>query len=139
MFDNWIYVENLQVAKICKYQTSMNIFLLMSLRISERPRLNVRASGKILLVNKFYGQATKGMRWMPWHLKAMKDVKSCDKQRWGALIHWPVDVRMGEPYILLPEYIRQKEPTEGSEPSQYLEEKKTTVIPLVAASERGTA
>jgi hypothetical protein len=29
--------------------------------------------------------------------------------------------------------------TEGSEPSQYLEEKKTTVIPLVAASERGQA
>jgi hypothetical protein len=29
--------------------------------------------------------------------------------------------------------------TQGSEPSQYLEENKTTVIPLVAASERGTA
>ena len=29
--------------------------------------------------------------------------------------------------------------TQGSEPSQYLEEEKTTVIPLVAASERGTA
>ena len=46
---------------------------------------------------------------------------------------------MGEPYILLPEFIGQKELTEGSEPSQYLEEEKTTVIPLVAASERGTA
>ena len=46
---------------------------------------------------------------------------------------------MGEPFKLLPEFIGQKEPTEGSEPSQYLEEKKTTVIPLVAASERGTA
>jgi len=29
--------------------------------------------------------------------------------------------------------------TWGSEPSQYPEEEKTTVIPLVAASERGTA
>ena len=29
--------------------------------------------------------------------------------------------------------------TEGSEPSQYLEEEKTIVIPSVAASERGTA
>ena len=29
--------------------------------------------------------------------------------------------------------------TEGSEPSQYLQEQKTRVIPLVAASERGTA
>ena len=82
-----------------------------------------------LLVNKFYGQATKGMRWMPWHLKAMKDVKSCDKRRRGAHIHWPVDFRMGEPYILLLESIEQKELTEGSEPSQYLEEEKTTVIP----------
>ena len=35
--------------------------------------------------------------------------------------------------------IGQEEQTQGSEPSQYLEEEKTTVIPLVAASERGTA
>ena len=92
-----------------------------------------------LLVNKFYGQATKGMRWMPWHFKTMKDVKSCDKRRLGAPIHWPVDLRMGEPFKLLPEFIGQQESTQGSEPSQYLKEKKTTVIPLVAASERGTA
>ena len=46
---------------------------------------------------------------------------------------------MGEPYILISEYIGYKEPTQGSEPSQYLKEKKTIVIPLVAASERGTA
>jgi hypothetical protein len=46
---------------------------------------------------------------------------------------------MGEPYILLPEFIGQKEPTWGSEPSQYPEEKKTKVIPPVAASENGTA
>ncbi len=37
------------------------------------------------------------------------------------------------------EYIGGREPTQGSEPSQYLEEKKATAIPLVAASERGTA
>ena len=46
---------------------------------------------------------------------------------------------MGEPYIRLLEYIEQKELTQGSEPSQYLKEEKTTVIPLVAASERGIA
>ena len=46
---------------------------------------------------------------------------------------------MGEPYKLLPEFIGKKEPTRGSEPSQYPEEKKTTVIPSVAASERGLA
>jgi len=39
-----------------------------------------------LLVSKFYGQATKGIRWMPWHIEAMKDVASCDKLRRGASI-----------------------------------------------------
>jgi hypothetical protein len=34
--------------------------------------------------SKFYGQATKGGRWMPWHIEAMKDVASCDKPRRGA-------------------------------------------------------
>ena len=37
------------------------------------------------------------------------------------------------------EYIGGYELTQGSEPSQYLEEKKATAIPSVAASERGTA
>jgi hypothetical protein len=37
------------------------------------------------------------------------------------------------------EYIGLWKATEGSEPSQYLQEKKTIVIPLVAASERGRA
>jgi hypothetical protein len=46
---------------------------------------------------------------------------------------------MGEPYILLLEFIGQKELTEGSEPSQYLEEEKITMIPGVAASETGPA
>jgi hypothetical protein len=46
---------------------------------------------------------------------------------------------MGEPYILLPEFIGQKELTEGSEPSQYLEEEKIIMILGVAASETGPA
>ena len=37
------------------------------------------------------------------------------------------------------EYIGGCEPTQGSEPSQYLEENKSTEIPKVAASEIGTA
>jgi hypothetical protein len=37
------------------------------------------------------------------------------------------------------EYIGGCEPTQGSEPSQYLEEEKATAIPPVAASESGTA
>jgi hypothetical protein len=32
----------------------------------------------------FYGQATKSVRWMPWHREAMKDVVSCDKLRGAA-------------------------------------------------------
>ena len=92
-----------------------------------------------LLINKFYGQATKGKRWMPWHFEAMKDVKSCDKQRLEAHIRWAVDFRMGEPNNSYLSKIGYVELTQGSEPSQYLKEKKTIVIPLVAASERGTA
>ena len=46
---------------------------------------------------------------------------------------------MGEPYKRLSEYIGENELTQGSEPSQYLKEEKTTVIPGVAASEIGTA
>ncbi len=37
------------------------------------------------------------------------------------------------------EYIGEEKQTPGSEPSQYREEEKTTVIPLVVASERGRA
>ena len=32
----------------------------------------------------FEYQATKGIRWMPWRWKAMKDVASCDKPRLAA-------------------------------------------------------
>ena len=36
---------------------------------------------ELFILSKFYGQATKGIRWMPWRVKAMKDVASCDKLR----------------------------------------------------------
>ena len=45
----------------------------------------------------------------------------------------------GNPRQRPAEYIGGYELTQGSEPSQYLEENKTNVIPLVAASERGRA
>ncbi len=32
----------------------------------------------------FYGQATKGVRWMPRQREAMKDVVSCEKLRGAA-------------------------------------------------------
>ena len=51
---------------------------------------------------------------------------------------------MGKPPLANPkgstaEYIGGEKATQGSEPSQYLQEEKTKVIPLVAASERGIA
>jgi hypothetical protein len=51
---------------------------------------------------------------------------------------------MGKPTLVNPEvssaeYIGGEKATWGSEPSQYPQEEKTIVIPLVAASERGTA
>jgi hypothetical protein len=51
---------------------------------------------------------------------------------------------MGKPPLANPEgstaeSIGGEKTTQGSEPSQYLQDKKTIVIPLVAASERGTA
>jgi hypothetical protein len=36
------------------------------------------------VLGKFYGQATKGVRWMPWRQQTTKDVASCDKPRGAA-------------------------------------------------------
>jgi hypothetical protein len=44
-----------------------------------------------------------------------------------------------EPQDPFPEYIGGREPTRGSETSQYPEEEKSNEIPSVAASERGRA
>jgi hypothetical protein len=46
----------------------------------------------------------------------------------------------GQPSVsLLSECIGQEEQTQGTETSKYLEEKKSTETPSVAASERGSA
>ena len=81
---------------------------------------------------------------MPWHQEAMKDVASCDKPRGVANKLRSGDFRMGKPdssYVESPptESIGREERTKGSETSQYLEEKKSSEIPLVVASERGRA
>ena len=50
----------------------------------------------------------KGIWWMPWQLKAMKDVAGCDKPRWEVNTLWPADVRMGKPTsfeVSITEYI----------------------------------
>ena len=74
----------------------------------------------------------------------MKDVVSCEKPRGGANNLRAGDFRMWQPFWShvqksSAESIGRVKTTEGTETSKYLQEKKTTVIPYVAASERGTA
>ena len=81
---------------------------------------------------------------MPWRQTAMKDVVTCDKPRGEGLHSLIRGFPNGETHpdkigVRPAESIGGCEPTQGSEPSQYLEEKKATAIPLVAASESGTA
>ena len=49
------------------------------------------------------------------------------------------ETHRGKTAVRPDEFIVGHEQTQGSEPSQYLKEKKTTVIPKVVASEIGTA
>ena len=81
---------------------------------------------------------------MPWQKKAMKDVASCEKPREAASRRYIRGCPNGETQygqtILRPnEYIVGYEQTQGSEPSQYLKEKKETSIAKVVASEIATA
>ncbi len=81
---------------------------------------------------------------MPWHKQAMKDVVTCDKPRIGGSNPGPGDLRMEQSLQsnvckLCTEFIGAEESTQGTETSQYLKEKKTIVISLVAASEKETA
>jgi len=46
-------------------------------------------------------QASKGVRRMPWHREAMKDVATCDKPRFAGS-KLPVDLRMGKPRLANP-------------------------------------
>ena len=96
----------------------------------------------------------KSIWWMPWHVQAMKDVARCDKRRGVVSKLWSGDFRMGNPpspflsdYLWmiwerwiryhLSEYIALVKQTQGTETSQYLEEKTSTEIPVVVASEPG--
>ena len=86
---------------------------------------------------------------MPWHWSAMKDAKSCDKPRIAVLSDHPWISEWGNlrratavgQSILSAARPAEIWPanTRGSETSQYPMEQKTKVIPLVAASECGTA
>ena len=79
---------------------------------------------------------------MPWHWEPKKDVVICDKPRGvdkQTLIRGSPngETQLDSIQLFLPEYIGQVKGTWGSETSQYPQEEKTTVIPLVVASEPG--
>ena len=77
---------------------------------------------------------------MPWLSEAKKDVTSCDKLRGGANIHYIRRFLNGATHHDedVVSHLGVKL-TQGTETSYYLEEKKTKVIPLVVAIERGKA
>jgi hypothetical protein len=79
---------------------------------------------------------------MPWLSEAMKDVISCDKPRGGANIllirGFPNGETLSDEVGQSSRAIGRKQ-TRRTETSKYPEDKKTIVIPLVVASERGTA
>ena len=77
---------------------------------------------------------------MPWLWKAKKDVISCDKPRGLASTTRSAGFRMGQPGALVARHpARGGRRTRGTETSKYPQEKKTTVIPGVVASETGLA
>jgi len=69
-------------------------------------------------------QASKCTRWMPRHRPAKKDVASCEKLRGAASEHRSGDIRMGQP-VWGHTQTPAREPTQGTETSKYLEEKKS--------------
>ena len=75
---------------------------------------------------------------MPRVWEAMKDVVSCDKLRGDAHDRYIRRFPNGTTYHA-EGVILEREPTPRTETSKYREEKKTTVIPWVVASEKGRA
>ena len=68
----------------------------------------------------------------------MKDVVSCDKLRGAAHKHYIRRFPNGTTQYT-EGVLSERKPTQGTETSKYLEEKKTNVIPQVVASEKGIA
>ncbi len=102
-----------------------------------------RQPWRVTVVDKC-GQATKGAGWMSWHREATKDAVACDKPGEAgkrALIPGFLneETQLRNPQLLPSERIGRLERTQGTETSKYLQEKKETSIPSVAASESGTS
>jgi len=74
---------------------------------------------------------------MPWHSEAKKDVGACEKLRRAGKRALTRRYPNGETRI--GSYRCTYERTQGTEPSQYLQEKKSNETLLVVASERGRA
>ena len=81
---------------------------------------------------------------MPWHDEQKKDAANGETPRGAVSTQRSGDIRMGEPntgnaVLSIHEHIVYEKKTQGIETSQYLEEKKITMIPRVVASEIGKA
>ena len=77
---------------------------------------------------------------MPWVREAMKDVVSCDKLRGAAHERYIRRFPNGTTWCTEGASLQAiGEPTQGTETSKYLEEKKIIMIPQVVASEKGRA
>ena len=81
---------------------------------------------------------------MPCHSKLKKDAQNCEKLRGAVQKRRSAGIRMGEPgryhgLSSMHEHIVHERGTRGTETSKYPEEKKTTVISQVAASEQEEA
>ena len=79
---------------------------------------------------------------MPWRSQAMKDVQACEKLRGAgneAMIRRYLNGETRPARVMLNCIHRLSKRTRRTETSKYPEEKKSTEIPQVVASERGTA
>ncbi len=85
------------------------------------------------------GQATKSPWWMPWGQGPKKGAARLRKASVSCLASIAGDSRIGEPVLVLSqdELSKGSWVSRGTETSKYPEEKKSTEIPLVVASERG--
>ena len=105
----------------------------------ERTALAVRPSER-----RISCKAYTGARRMPWHREAMKDAEDCDKLRGAVNRHRSGGFRMGQPGRRnwrppADESIVRRSHTRGSETSQYPQEKRSTDIARVVASESAGA
>ena len=72
------------MSRRCASKTHRNTLKRKELRVCKTLDPCAFGSSPGGVLGKFYGQATKGVRWMPWRQQAMKDAVSCEKLRGAA-------------------------------------------------------